>query len=636
MTKWLPWIVVGVFAAWIASSLRMPPDKTWAVRDFAKLPLVSNGRFQPMDSLARNSLLQLREKQAVYLKNEKRYLSATAWIMEVFMDPTQADQRRVFRIDHPELISLLKLPEKNPETGEDGKHYAWSQLEPGLAEMDKQTKRISQIELAHRNSFERAVMDLQEKLFLYMRLRNTLQPQESTNFQAELKEYLSLAESGLAAFRARQAGQPHDEALLQKFTQFLNRYDRMMRLDTPLLVPPHHPENSRDEWVRMGEALLEAMHGQPLHFAVSSYAAMTTAYRQGQVEAFNQALQEYRQKLSPSFGSELAKASREYFFNYLQVFYKCSVLYVFAFLLACFSWFNRSEAMRRSAFYLLVLAFAFHTTGLLFRMILEARPPVTNLYSSAIFIGWGAVFLGLVLERIFKDGIGSAAASAVGFITLVIAHNLALGGDTMQMMRAVLDTNFWLATHVVVITLGYSATFFAGFLAILYIVRGVLTPTLSEQTAQSLTRMVYSIICFATLFSFVGTVLGGIWADQSWGRFWGWDPKENGALIIVLWNALILHARWGGMIKARGLMNMAIGGNIVTSWSWFGVNMLGIGLHSYGFMDSAFRWLVLFIASQLVLICLGLLPQKRWRSLRTADIPLDIPETGPAPQPTGK
>ena len=185
-----------------------------------------------------------------------------------------------------------------------------------------------------------------------------------------------------------------------------------------------------------------------------------------------------------------------------------------------------------------------------------------------------------------------------GFVTQIIAHNLALGGDTMEMMRAVLDTNFWLATHVVTVTLGYASTFVAGFLAIIYILRGVFTATLSAETAKSLARMVYGIVCFATLFSFVGTVLGGIWADQSWGRFWGWDPKENGALLIVLWNATILHARWGGLVRERGLMNLAVFGNIVTSFSWFGVNMLGIGLHSYGFTDAAFKWLILFIGSQ--------------------------------------
>ncbi len=179
-------------------------------------------------------------------------------------------------------------------------------------------------------------------------------------------------------------------------------------------------------------------------------------------------------------------------------------------------------------------------------MVLEGRPPVTNLYSSAIFIGWGACLLGLILEKFHKNGIGAVVASGIGFITLIIAHHLALEGDTMEMMRAVLDTNFWLATHVVAVTVGYASTFVAGFLALIYILRGVFTKTLDEATGKSLARMIYGIVCFATLFSFVGTVLGGIWADQSWGRFWGWDPKENGALIIVLWNALILHLRWGG------------------------------------------------------------------------------------------
>jgi ABC-type transport system involved in cytochrome c biogenesis permease subunit len=184
----------------------------------------------------------------------------------------------------------------------------------------------------------------------------------------------------------------------------------------------------------------------------------------------------------------------------------------------------------------------------------------------------------------------------------------------MEMMRAVLDSNFWLATHVVTITVGYSATFLAGFLAILYLLRGVFTRTLDRATAEALGRMIYGIVCFATFFSLVGTVLGGIWADQSWGRFWGWDPKENGALLIVLWNAIILHARLGGFVRERGLAVLAIFGNIVTAWSWFGVNMLGVGLHSYGFMGAAFWWLVVFGVSQLAFMLLAAVPPAKWRS----------------------
>jgi ABC-type transport system involved in cytochrome c biogenesis permease subunit len=314
----------------------------------------------------------------------------------------------------------------------------------------------------------------------------------------------------------------------------------------------------------------------------------------------------------------MGRASIETTFNRIEPFYGCMVIYGLAFALVLVSWLRWTEPAQKAAFGLVALGWVAATAGILTRMWLEGRPPVTNLYSSALFIGWGAVALCLVLEFIYRNAIGSLAAGVIGFCTLLIAHHLSLAGDTMEMMRAVLDSNFWLATHVVVVTTGYASTFLAGMLAIIYVVRGVFTRGLDRATADSLGKMVYGIVCFATLFSFVGTMLGGIWADQSWGRFWGWDPKENGALIIVIWNALILHARWGGLIRQRGLMCLAIFGNVVTSWSWFGTNMLGIGLHSYGFTEAAFWWLIAFVASQLVLIAVANMPLSRWKSFQAA------------------
>jgi len=122
------------------------------------------------------------------------------------------------------------------------------------------------------------------------------------------------------------------------------------------------------------------------------------------------------------------------------------------------------------------------------------------------------------------------------------------------------------------------------------------------------------------LFSFFGTVLGGLWADDSWGRFWGWDPKENGALVIVIWNAIVLHARWDGMVRNRGMAVLAIVGNIWTACSWFGVNELGVGLHNYGFREGMLFNLGIFIISQLIVIAIGLLPLKLWMSHRKHDI----------------
>jgi len=614
---WIPLLLTAALLAWFLGTLQPPRDTGFAFHEFARLPLVFNGRLKPMDSLARNSLLEIREKQTLNTEPWKdwdpKIISANEWLINVMMNPEVADAWPVFRIDNPDLVTLLKLPEANPAQQQDGKHYSWNQIAPSFDLISKENERVQKIESVERSAYERAVAKVFQRLMLYGQLHNALQPQDAPDWKKELADYEALIPQGIAAIRAQQAEAKYDAAVFEAFGGELQKFDIMSQLETPLVVPPENPSG---EWQRVGTALLNAPKGEKIGPAIPAYAAMIDAFKKGDTAAFNAAIADYRSSLVPHFSSAMHKADAEVFFNQMQPFYAALVIYVLAGLLAVSSWFNLSETLRRSAVWLIGLAFVIHTTGLIYRMLLEGRPPVTNLYSSAIFIGWGAVVLGLVLEKIHRNGIGAVVAAGIGFVTLVIAQNLAVDGDTMEMMRAVLDTNFWLATHVVAVTTGYASTFVAGFLALIYIVRGVFTRTLDEATGKSLARMIYGIVCFATLFSFVGTVLGGIWADQSWGRFWGWDPKENGALIIVLWNALILHLRWGGMIRERGLVNCAIFGNVVTSWSWFGVNMLGIGLHSYGFTDAAFKWLMLFVVSQLALIALGLLPARMWRSFQ--------------------
>jgi len=610
MKKWIPLILVVVMAGWALSGLRQPPETGFRTRDFGRLPVLMNGRFQPFDSVARNSLLQIRTKQTVPVAENGRTRTMTAmeWLLEVMMKPASADERKIFRIDNNEVLALLKLPD-------DEKYYSFKQLQPQLDELEKQAGRIEKIESVRRTVFESQLIKLYDVLNLYQRLQVSLKPPATDDFAAELEAFQKSIAPGLAAVNARDAGQKFDQAAFAPLLGFMGGYQTVASFALPLVIPPADIHLPHDAWQNIGTNLMQTAHTGEINPVTKCYARMVTAYRQNQPDEFNRAVWDCQQTLFYcGFEFPLEKAQREFFFSTMEPFYKATVIYVLALVLALLSWFKLSDGLRRSAFYLVALAWVIHTFGLLFRMYLEGRPPVTNLYSSAIFIGWGAVILGMVLEKNFRDGIGCVVAAFVGFVTLIIAHNLALSGDTMEMMRAVLDTNFWLATHVVTVTLGYASTFVAGLLAIIYILRGVFTSTLPEETAQALARMVYGIVCFATLFSFVGTVLGGIWADQSWGRFWGWDPKENGALLIVLWNAVILHAYWDGLVRERGLMNLAIIGNIVTSFSWFGVNMLGVGLHSYGFMDAAFKWLILFIVSQVAIILLGLLPLKLWRS----------------------
>jgi ABC-type transport system involved in cytochrome c biogenesis permease subunit len=630
MKKWTPWILAAIFAAWFLSGFETPQLKNgFDIAGFGRLPVLLDGRIQPLDSVARNSLLSISGKSIVRVSNP-RPLSATEWLLDTMTRPKTADDLKFFRIQHPDLEGLFGSQNAGLE------YYSFNDITNQIEQLQVQSGNLMESEkgkadaVKMRTPFQRDLMHLVNSMVLYNRLKNSLEPEGTRDFAEELQVYQESIVPGKLALQQSQDGKEANEEDLNRIAAFFRRYGEVSKLADPLIIPPASGQ-PRSAWSDIGTNLLEALRDGEISAPAKYYAAMSTAYRNNQPAAFNQAVTGYRVWLQGNdLYPALQKGSQEFFFNQIEPFYKAMVIYVAALLLGCLFWINLSEWVRRSGFALLVLAFVIHTIGLVFRMYLEGRPPVTNLYSSAIFIGWGACLLGMILERIYKGAIGLVVAGFIGFVTLIIAHHLALSGDTMEMLQAVLDTNLWLSTHVVVVTTGYASMFVAGLLAIIYIVRGFFTRTLTTATAQALGRMVYGIVCFATLFSFVGTILGGIWADQSWGRFWGWDPKENGALLIVLWNATILHARWGGIIKERGLMAMAVFGNIVTSFSWFGVNMLGIGLHSYGWMDKAFPWLMAFDASQVALIVLALLPARFWASFKGTP-----PPSSPGPRLQG-
>jgi len=363
---------------------------------------------------------------------------------------------------------------------------------------------------------------------------------------------------------------------------------------------------------------------------------MLAAYRERKPDDFNRHLATIdamsRAAITPQ---ERLRVDLEVYLNRTSFYYKCIGLYVLGFLLTLVGVGVHlvnpgvAEGFRRGAYGVLVLTCLVHTATLFARMYLSDRPGVfvTNLYSSAVFIGWAAVIGCLLVERIFSIGLGNGVGALIGFSTSIVAHNLAASGDTLEMMQAVLDTNFWLATHVTTVTLGYSATYVAGLIGLIYVGLGIATPYLRSkidvtiggtnkpmELGRVLGMVLYGVICFAVLFSFVGTVLGGIWADQSWGRFWGWDPKENGAVMIVIWNALILHARWSGLVKDRGVAVLALVGNAVTTWSYFGTNQLGFGLHAYGGnSDHKMLCTYLWILHGL-LVVIGLTPKRFWAS----------------------
>ena len=681
---------------------------------FSRIPVLRGGRVKPIDSVARNTLLVLRNKRTALDENGSQ-VPAINWFAEVLFNPSEADRLKTFLIDHDQVLGLL-----GKKHSVDGKFFSYKELEPFLSEIDSSAREAGKVEQEKRDSFDQNIIDLYRSVLLYRKIKTTLSPPEP-NLEPDMAKQLQVADvlfdpkkdsdltDEYVRFREltkELSSRPEDIRLgsagFAKVVFFLDHYSRMNLWSEFFPIPPE-ADDPKKQWRTIGESLVgkepldskEKQKMDPARFSntlqdlvsmeptalkarlldilenqkmdptslfaaqyaeaiklrrevdpvLGLYETLKASYARNDFSTFNSTVAELRKIGTERAGEDASTLGFEKTYNGFEPFYRSSIAYVLIFMIAGISWLaatysaslgrkgETARMLRNAAYILTAIVLLSHTFGLAGRMYIEGRPPVTNLYSSALFIGWGAVLLCFLTEKYLRLGVASAMGSLVGFGSLVIAHNLSLDsslnptGDTMEMMRAVLDSNFWLATHVVIITIGYSTTFLAGFLGIAYVFHklalslfgdsvkyGTKLMSTEKDGQRILGSMIYGITCFSLFFSLVGTVLGGIWADQSWGRFWGWDAKENGALLIVIWNAILLHARWSGIAKIRGIASIAIFGNIVTAWSWFGTNMLGVGLHSYGFMDKAFNPLMYFILSQLIFIGIAYLPSFKSKS----------------------
>ncbi len=585
----------GEAAAWVAAG---------------ELPALHEGRIKPLDTVARNTLQLLGSRTSVKMPagdeavagDPQGRISATQWLLGVMAGSEWATRAPVFRIDAKEAVDLFDL------TRRPGHRYAYAELEPRRAALREQVTAIRKLPDEERTFGQRKLLEVEQKLMAYDLVR----------FAYEAPALPTVAGDDDAAKRA-----------------FLDQMMRMMQAarmiedsHPPAAIPPLDetaPAAGKrgDDWQALQPALVEAVvakmlagrPGQPAYRAnpaLVPFTALLEAADEGGPE-LSAAVTGYRSAADvlPAFRDATSKAAAEAWFNAFNPTDLAKWLYVFAVLLCFVSFLAWGEPLGRFTWWLVGATLVLHTFALGMRIWLTGRPPVVNLYSSAVFIGWACVLAGLVLERLWRMGIGNLVAAISGGLTLLVAYGLD-SGDTMHVLQAVLDTQFWLSTHVITVTLGYGATFLAGLLGTFAIVhrawstaRGTADAPAAKETQDRLYRMNYGVVCFALFFSFIGTVLGGLWADDSWGRFWGWDPKENGALMIVLWNAAVLHARWDKLIGPRGFALFTIGGNVVTAWSWFGTNQLGIGLHSYGFTSGVLLLLGAYVASQLLLLAAG-------------------------------
>ena len=591
--------------------------------------VVEGGRPMPLDSYARITLLRLSGRRSL----DRR--PAIEWLARVLFTPNETHEDEIFLVDNPEVLDAMGLAERGRG------RYSLSFLLPGAPELERLAQEAALISEESRTSVEREILRLWNNVGLFANLLSSFAfTYPHRDFQVDdagVAELLGLPGAGTYSYldialrrdelraAATAAGAAHaasgafgrSDGLLLRLSQALAAWQGNFT-GVPLPIIPLAGAGAGDaRWLSPWEALdgqqtagLGAAQLQALETELLALRDLQVAYLEGRGVRFGLAARQFTDSVQRRIGSELdLKDPRlEILYNRANPYLAARLAYGAGLLLLALSFLGLRTWLYRASLLLLVLGFIPHTFGLVLRMLITDRPPVTNLFETFVFVGWGAVACGVVMEYLRKRYLGVFSGLAGGFVFFLLSGKFSAEGDTMPVLQAVLDTNFWLSTHVTVITTGYMACCVAGLIGHVYMVQAVLQgrrggadPAAAGRLAHTY-RTLFGTLALGLTFSFVGTMLGGIWADQSWGRFWGWDPKENGALLIVLWCAVLFHAKLGKMIGPFGMAAGAALLIIVVMMAWFGINALGVGLHSYGFTDGVLLGLGAYGAAQIAFV----------------------------------
>ena len=593
---------------------------TWDQQSLALLssvPIQDGGRVKPLDTFARFTLLKLNGKRS-YTTDAGDRVDSLTWLLNVLFFPEDADRFHHFCVDNSEVLVALGLKVDKPRA-----RYSYEEISAGLDKLFELAQHFSLIEDRERDPLQRMTINLATNVRDYEALSHALdfaRHQIRLEMTSPLIAYFpdgNVRASdclllGNQFAQLIQGRMPESTVLdAEAKDSFRRLHESLMRSRSLALTPP--TDRLVSGWYTPSAltTLAIAKSQLPATEILSIEALQELTDATDDATAFRAAAMKLRDAVVPAAESrgEYARVQLEVTYYGLNLLFWSQWLFVLSFVVLAITWLlPRRSWLERIHSFLVVVPWLLLVAAIILRCIIRGRPPVSTLYESILFVTAVFVVVAMFLERVNRQRVAMALATLAGTAGLFLAykHETTGGNDTMPSLVAVLDTNFWLSTHVTTVTTGYAAGLLAGFLGCVYIISQLFRVRSSDKSySKSLSRMIYGTVCFGLVFSFVGTVLGGIWANYSWGRFWGWDPKENGALLIVLCNLGILHARLGGIIQELGLAMGAVFCGMVVAFSWWGVNLLGVGLHSYGFTSGVWNILFWFWMTQTVVLTVG-------------------------------
>jgi ABC-type transport system involved in cytochrome c biogenesis permease subunit len=568
------------------------------------LPVQDGGRVKPLGTYAGFTMLGLHGQRSMDIigkDGEKIRLKPLDWMLDCLFRPELAKELPTFRLDNADVLKAIGVATKDRRD-----RYSYNDIAPQVEKLKQFASSYNQIPAANRKTIETQTIELYsnvatfEALANYMKFaREGLLPGSA---QREGGKVLPISEVMGAASKIRQAvadfqqkGTPLPEQVQTIQTLIVERANES---NFGLKLFP--PSNKDDPtWVSAGDRMFNIFTGETRE---PEQSVKDVKLLEETVQALATGEGAFRDKFAALEDSIVARAKERGEYRSIPLeadyFRKNWLVYALVFFLLAtvcsgVMLFTGESKVGKISYWATV---SFLSLGLIYviipivkRCIIMQRPPVGNLYDTIIFIDMALVIFALLVLWMSKKKfvLGIAPIGAAFLIVLARRFEVGEGKDHLDPLIAVLRSNFWLSTHVITITLGYASGLIAALISISYVMLRVLGLDEGDATLRrSITRAAYGCLCLTLVLSLIGTVLGGIWANDSWGRFWGWDPKENGALMIVLWTLAILHARLGGFIKEWGLHMASIFGAVIVAFSWWGVNFLSVGLHNYGFSDS--------------------------------------------------
>jgi cytochrome c-type biogenesis protein CcsB len=514
------------------------------------IPVQDGGRKKPFDTFARESLQLIYGRRAYKkiqfddqptdAKVKSQEISATETLMTWLLVPEVWDQTRFIKIDRFDLKETLKL-EKTRSHFTPTEVMATERLM--LLFQDLQNQRTAKVKL---NPYWQAVQSLENALSLY----KGIVAGASLKLVPKPKE---MNDSGW--FELREL--PPD--LRKKFDVIAEEFAKSLAMKQS---QPKSPDVAKD-----------------LKVAVDDFVQAARA-------------------VNPESYADSNMIHKEYIYNDWHPFQWAWGVYAIALIFCMFVIFGKKAAVWKYAILFTVLGFLIHSCGFGFRVYLTGRPPVSNMYETVIWVSWGAVFFALIFEQWLKKKFFLMSALVVAVLCLIVADiSPTVLDPSLQPLEPVLRSNFWLVIHVMTISISYSAFFLAfilGDIGLAYFIKG---EAKYKTEIQSLNVSIYRTLQVGIVLLFSGTVLGGIWADYSWGRFWGWDPKETWAFIALMGYLAVLHGRLSGWLNPFRFMCSAIVAFSLVLMAWYGVNfVLGAGLHSYGFGAGGVEYVTGFVA----------------------------------------